>query len=127
MWLEIFVGIALLIFAVTAYFLIRTLITMEKTLRKLDALSSESVSLVRNTDRMLTAFDPVLHSLSNIGEIVEDKTTDLRARYYAERERDYLERKRERIPTPPRSDTPKEIVEWALLSAQLFNKFANRR
>lgn len=121
MWIEIFIGIAIFIFAITSFFLIRTLITLEKTLRKLDILSSESVSLVRNTDRMLDAFNPVVHSLSNIGEIVQDKTSQLRTRYYMEKER-------ERIPQQARSAaTSQEIMEWALLSAQLFQKFVNRR
>lgn len=121
MWIEIFIGIALIIFAITAFFLIRTLITLEKTLRKLDILSSESVSLVRNTDKMLDAFNPVVNSLSNIGEIVEDKTSQLRTRYYMEKER-------ERIPVAAkRSVTSEEILDWALLSAQLFQKFVNRR
>lgn len=120
MYVEVFIGIALLIFAVTAYFLIRTLITLDKTLRKLDILSSESVSLVRNTDRMLDAFHPVVHSLSNIGEIVEDKTSQMKTRYY-------LEKEKERIPVKERTLTSQEIMEWALLSAQLFQKFVNRR
>ena len=121
MWIEIFIGIALLIFALLAFFLIRTLITLDKTLRKLDILSSESVSLVRNTDKMLDAFQPAFHSLANIGEIAEDKTSRLRTHYYMEKER-------ERIPPiAKRSLTSEEILEWALLSAQLVQKFVNRR
>lgn len=121
MWFEIIIGIALFIFAVTAFFLIRTLITLEKTLRKLDILSSESVSLVRNTDRMLDAIQPVFNSINNIGEIADDKTSQLRAHYYMEKEK-------ERIPLREKKRlTSEEIVEWAILSAQLVQKFANRR
>lgn len=118
MSMEIFIGIGLVIFAALAFFLIRTLITLEKTLRKLDVLSEESISLVRDTDKMLGAFQPVFRSLSNLGEIVEDKTSHLRTEYYVEKER-------ERI--PPSRLTSQEIMEWAVLSAQLFQKFVKRR
>lgn len=76
MFIEISIVIALIIFAVLAFYMIRTLIAMQHSLRHLDHLMKETEFKMRN-------FDSLLHSASNLGDVFKAATGKMKKNYFA--------------------------------------------
>lgn len=120
MW-EIAVIIAVIIFAITCYFLIRTLIAIQRSLTDLQGqikvISDESVDMLRSTETRLSMLDSSLRSISNIGDMCEYKTSQIK--------QSYLEKSSS--PAMDKNSLGAEFVDWALLSAHICQTLLKRR
>ncbi len=110
MYTEIFLGIALLVFVILAYFIIHTLLKFQRTLCQATTLL-ESIKLKLNTT------DSLLHSLSNLGDICEQKTALLKTQCL-----------QESAPPPELHESLGDaIVDWVFLTTVISKKLLNRR
>lgn len=116
MTMEIIAGIAVVLFAILIFFIIRTLISVNRTIQHVD------FTIVKMEMRM-KSIDPILRSISNLGEIGEEKTAHLKEEC---RKRSLYE---ERVNHQRfQEDSVKgDLAEWVLLSANLATKFFKRR
>ncbi len=108
MIIEISVAIAVLIFAILAFFIIRTLFVLQRTLKRIDHALFEMELKSKN-------LDPLLRTLSNLGDYCETKS-----------ERLANEEHRDQKFTST-SGWTSEWADWLLLSLKLGTKFLNRR
>lgn len=108
MW-EIALVIAAILFCVTCLFLIGTLISLQRSLVKLEHLSEEATKTLRVLEAQLVSLNSTFRTISNLGDIAETKTFQLKE--------NYLERPSN---TPPVGD---ELVNLALLGARLYKRF----
>jgi len=75
---EICTLIALIIFAILAFYIYRTLITLQKTLRNLDVLTDELTIKMRK-------MDSTFQSISNIGDVAQEESSHFRENYMYEK------------------------------------------
>lgn len=119
MW-EIAVVVAVIVFTITCFFIIRTLVAIERALtslqKKVEHLCDEGSRVIRKTDNRLESLDSVFRSISNLGDIGETKTQELKS---------YLLEK----PSPVRVDPPfgEELAGWALSTVSIYRKFLKKR
>lgn len=109
MIIEISIAIAVFIFAVLAFFIIRTLISLQHTLRRFDHLSLDMEIKLKNVDSLL-------RTLSNIGDITEQKTHLIKKDYFANSEE-----------THQTNNYTEDLSEWLVSSIKLGSKLINRR
>lgn len=116
MW-EIAVVIAVIVFSITCFFVIRTLITLQRSILsmqgKIENLSEEATTALRLTEARLMLFDSTFRSLSNVGDICELKTAEWKAAAAA----------------PPMKEKRigEDIVRWALTSAELYQQLFKKK
>lgn len=119
MW-EIAVVIAVVVFSITCGFLIRTLVTLNRAILplqlKIEHLSDESQRILKTAEHHLTALDSTFNSISNLGDVCENKTESLK--------RNFTQRQSISSQDPPIGE---EILNWALTSASLYQKFFKNR
>lgn len=108
MIIEISVAIAVLIFAILAFFIIRTLFVLQNTLKRVDNTLWDLEMKVKN-------LDPLLITLSQLGEVCEDKSEQLKKAYFTPR------------PSEEVKSSSADLVEWLMLSVKLGSKFLKRR
>ena len=109
MIIEISVACAVLIFAVLAYFIIRTLVTFQHTLRRLNHLTKEVEGKMKHLETSL-------HAFSNLGDICNAATHKLKKAYFAPRE-EFGER----------HSRAHDIADLIVVSMELGKKFFTRR
>ena len=108
MWIEISIALAVLIFAILSFFVIQTLIALKSSLHKIDHMTQELEIKTKNVDSFL-------HALSNLGDICEHKTNQLKQAY--------LEKQ---IQFTETNSIVNELAEWLLLSASLGEKLLKK-
>lgn len=119
MW-EIAIVVAVIVFSITCFFIIRTLIAIERALnplqKKVEHLCDEGCRVLRTTDDRLGSLDSIFRSISNLGDIGETKTSELKS-YFLERQ------------APVREDPPlgEELANWALSTVSIYRKFLKKR
>lgn len=115
------IGLAVIIFGVLTFFLIQTLIKVQRTLESIqkqtESITHESLTLLSSTENRLKVFDPLLNSISNLGEICENKSLEYKKLHLAKHDLEELKDK----------DIPLTFIEWALLSVQLCKKISKKR
>lgn len=109
MYFEISAILAVIIFAILTFYIIRTLITVRRSLQRLDHLLFE-------LDHKIKHMESTLKTISNIGDICEEKTKRLREHYL---ENQALE--------PKKVDDSEELTDWLLASLKLGSKFLRRK
>ncbi|MCE5316084.1 MAG: hypothetical protein LLG04_01800 [Parachlamydia sp.] len=110
MTIEICVALAVLIFTVLAVFAVKTLIALQRTLRKVDLLLDETALKSRHLDGLV-------RSLSNVGEICEMETDQMKRAYL---ERKMIQEHHDRTAAP-------EWAEWLALSLKIGAKLLKRK
>lgn len=109
MYFEISAMAGVIIFAVLTFYIIRTLLAVRHSLRRLDHLMFE-------LDIKTKHMESTLKSISNIGDICEEKTKRLREHYIEKKE---LESHKD--------DSSEELAEWLLASLKLGTQFLRRK
>lgn len=94
MYFEIAAVAAVVIFAILAFFIIQTLLSLQKTLKRIDQISLE-------LDLKAKRFDSTLNAISNIGDIAEEKTAHIRHDLHIKKE----------FIAPPSDDYTDELAE----------------
>lgn len=118
MW-EIALVFAVVIFSVTCFFIIRTLIAINRALtplqKKVEHLCDEGCRALRTTNNRLESLDSTFRSISNLGDIGETKTQELKS-YLLERQ------------LPAREEPPlgEELAGWALSTLSIYRKFLKK-
>lgn len=114
MW-EIALIIAVIVFSITCFFVIKTLIALQQSVlalkTKVENLSDEATTALRLVEARLMLFDSIFRTFSNVGEIAETKTAQWKASLIE--------------PSPLREEKINlggELVEWALTSAHLYQQ-----
>ncbi len=119
--IEIAVIIAVIVFSVTCFFVVRTLIALQLSVLslqvKLENLSDESVLSLRKLDARLALFDSTFRSISNIGDICEGKTLSLKNHSF----------EKKAFVNEEKINLSEEIVQWAVISAHLYQQIFKRR
>lgn len=110
MVIEIAVAISVFIFALLAFFIIRTLCAFQQSLRRINQLLWEMEIKMKNVD-------PLLRTLSNLGECCEQETERLKKACLVPRTEEAI----------PKLSFTSEIVEWILVSLNLVKKIFTRR
>ena len=103
--LEICAIVAVGIFAALAYFLIQTLLSVQRSLKRSDQLIDDVKIKMGN-------LNPFFHSLSNVGEVTERQSERF---------------KQSALSSNPTSNHSYDLLEWLILSIKLGEKFINRR
>lgn len=103
MIIEISVAVAVLIFAILTFFIVQTLLRLQKTLSRVNIL-------LLDMEIKSKQLDSVVRSLSNLGEVCELETEQFK--------RNSLGRKEQEVP---------EWVDWLALSMKLGAKLIKRR
>lgn len=110
MIVEIAALAAVLIFGVLAYFIVRTLLVLQKSLKGIDLVATEIELKLKNLDSSFRA-------ISNLGVIAEEKTEQVR--------RNFLEEQCAK--TARGSDSADDLVTWLLSTLKLGIKFLTKR
>ncbi len=110
MYFEIAAIAAVILFAFLTFYVIRTLISLRRTLQRVDTLTVE-------IDYKLRQLESTAKAISNIGDICEEKTSVLREQFLEKKER----QKKADI------DCSEDIAEWLLASLKLGAKFIRRK
>lgn len=108
MYLEIATIAAVVIFGILASYVIRTLITLQHTLKRIDLITLEM-------NLKLKQLDSTINTVSNIGDICEDKTAQIKSHY--------LENKARELNGSNYSD---DLAQWLVASIKLGSKFIRR-
>lgn len=119
MW-EIAIVAAVIVFTITCFFIIRTLVAIERALgplqKKVEHLCEEGSRAIRKTDNRLESLDSVFRSISNLGDISETKTKELKS---------YLLEKPSSTSQEPLFG--EELANWALSTVSIYRKFLKKR
>ncbi len=134
MVIEISVAVAVFIFAILTVFIVRTLMSVQKALDRID-------HTVADVEKKMSNLDPSLHAIANIGTIFEKKTDELKNSYFqeqketipqlshdAKKESSHEHKKGCRC-DKDKNETgfTKELVDWLIVSIKLGEKLLNRR
>ena len=114
MW-EIVGVVGIAVFSITCFFFIRTLIAAERALKKVEQLCEEATPLLKTTDNRLESLDSLFRTISNLGDIGEIKTQELK--HY------FLERQSLQKEDPPLGE---ELAKWALSTLSIYRKFLKK-
>lgn len=120
MW-ETALIIAVIIFGITCFFLILTLVEVKRSLSSLQTqvkvLSDESVNVLRSTEARLALLDSSLRSISNIGDMCEFKSSQVKQSYLEQGSK----------PKQEKDKLNSEFVDWALLTVDICQTLLKRR
>lgn len=111
MVIEISLAIAIFLFAVLVFFIIQTLLSVQRSLVRVNQMSIDMENRMKN-------FDPILHTIANLGDICEKESECVKNVYFAKRIDNYPSRE------PGLSC---ELIDWIVLSVKLGEKLINRR
>lgn len=103
----ILLALAVFLFALLVFFAIRALIALRATLERADDTLME-------LNRKMHYVDPILRTLSNLGEVSEQKTQ-------------YLKNEFVETSNSQNDNLSNQIAEWILLSVLLGKKILKRR
>ena len=109
MYFEIAAIAAVIIFAILSFYIIRTLISLQHTLRRVDLIALEMDCKIKHLDSTIKA-------VSNLGDICEEKTARLREQYLQEKERE-----------SQKLDCSDDLADWLVASLKLGAKFIRRK
>lgn len=119
--MEIALVIAVIVFSVTCFFLIRTLIAVQRSVlsvqNKFEKLSDESMIAMHAIEARVASFDSSLRSVSNIGDICEVKTRAFKETILSP----------ECLIKQENINLSEEIIHWAVISAHLYQQIFKRR
>lgn len=101
---DIMIILFFLAFAILAFFIIRTLVKLQRTLQNVDHMIKEIQFKLEKTD-------PLFNSLSNAGEILENKT----ARW----KQNYLEMQQS-------TTRNNDFYDWTLMTVSLLKNYLKR-
>jgi predicted PurR-regulated permease PerM len=101
MFTDIVIVLFLLVFAILAFFIIQTLLKLQTTLQNTNRIMAE-------LGFKMEKVDPLLNSLSNAGEILENKTEKWKQHYFAAQQL-----------TSRNSD----FYDWTLLTVSLLKNY----
>lgn len=110
MVIEISIAVAVFIFAVLVFFIVRILIATQKSLYRVQQMTYEM-------ENRMKSFDPILHTIANLGEICEKESERIKCAYLVKKV-NYASRE------PGLSC---EVIDWIVLSVKLGEKLINRR
>jgi len=102
MTVEVLTGIGVALFAIVSFFLVRVLITLDRTLRHIDA----------KVESLHSSFQ----ALSHLGDVCEDETGRLKQKYLEPPSRGLKEDR-----------TVELTADWLRASIQLVTQFLTRR
>lgn len=105
MFYEICAGIAVFMLVLLTVFTLRTLRSLEKTLEQINRLSESVEQKIEQTSS-------TFQSLSNIGDICQKKSFELRQSMLYSQERE-----------PVQANLPEDLAAWLILSLKLGSKF----
>lgn len=109
MYFEIAAISAVIVFAILAFFIIRTLLALQKTLKRVDELTLD-------LDLKIKRFDSTFNAISNIGDICEQKTAHVRNDFY---KKDYVAAKTD--------DYSDDLAELLVAGIKIGTKIITRR
>jgi uncharacterized protein YoxC len=109
MFIDIILLLAIIIFAVLTYVVIRTLLVVQESLRKLNFFMDDM-------EVRMEKVDPLIQAVSNVGEICEEKTAALH--------HEFIEKKKF---MDAQENPQNDVTDWLLLSLILVKKFLKRR
>ena len=109
MYFEIAAIAAVIIFAVLTIYVIRTLLSLQQTLKRIDLITLEM-------NLKLKQLDSTINTVSNIGDVCEEKTARMKSHY--------LEKKACELNGSDYSD---DLAEWLIASVKLGSKFIRRK
>lgn len=112
MIIEISIAIAVLIFAILAFFVIRTLLSFQKSMKRFDFIAIEIEMKLKNLDSSFQTF-------SNLGDIAERKTEEIKKHFLSEPH----EKGREEMEIDPTVD----LIAWLLSTLKLGIKILTKR
>jgi hypothetical protein len=115
--IEIAVYIALVIFAILVFFIIRTLLSLQNSLKQLDTLL---LQIGHKTEK----FDPLVNSVSHLGEICEIKTKSLKDQYT---EYSKLEELKKQEINCNNKELTAELAEWLTLTFLIGKNIFRRK
>lgn len=104
MFVDIMIGLFFLVFLILAYFIVQTLVKLQITLQNTNRLMTE---IQFKVDKI----DPLLNSLSNAGDILEDKTSSWKQNYF------------EMQQVKPKDA---DLYDWTLLTVSLVKNYLKR-
>lgn len=107
---EISIAIAVLIFAILVFFIVKTLLILQRTLKRVDVL-------LFDIELKSKHLDSLTRSLSNIGEICENETDRLKEAYAERTTRQRCEA----------VYATSDWAEWLVLSLNLGAKLLKKR
>lgn len=109
MYFEIAAIAAVIIFAILSFYVIKTLIAFQKTLKHIDLVTFDLNLKMKN-------LDSTLHTISNLGDICEDKTALVRNELH-----------NKKIVESGSSDYSEEVADLLLAGIKIGSKFITRR
>lgn len=109
MIVEISVAIAVFIFAVLSIFIIKTLISVERSLQRINHFTIE-------LEERIKALDSTLNSISNVGDITELESARLKEEYI-----------KHAAKCPTHSTCSEDLADWLVSSIKLGSKLLTRR
>ena len=109
MIIEISVAVAVLIFAILTFFVVRTLITLQSSLKRIDRLMLE-------VDLKIRHLESTMRTISNLGDIAEQQTEQLKQQL-ANRVDD----------VEKSSECSGDLATWLIASVNLGGKLLARR
>ena len=119
MW-EIAIVIASAVFVITCLFIIRLLIVVNRKLAPLintiEDVCEEGRQVLKTTDKRLESLDSLFRTISNLGDIGEFKSQELKS-YLLEHQQ----------PVQEASSLGEEVARWALSTASIYRKFNEKR
>jgi uncharacterized protein YoxC len=108
MVIEISIAVAVLLFAVLVFFIARTLIATQQCLYRVQQMTLDM-------ENRMKSFDPILHTITNLGEICERESERIKSAY--------LIKKANCVSREPGLSC--EVIDWIVLSVKLGEKLIN--
>lgn len=109
MFFEIAAVAAVIIFAILAVYIIRTLVCLQRTLRRVELL-------IVDTDCKIRQLESTFQTVSHLGDICEEKTARLKQLYLDKKEQENLN-----------ENYAEDLAEWLVASLKLSAKFIRRK
>lgn len=109
MYFEISAVVAVIIFAVLSFYVIQTLLRFQKTLAKIDLLTLDM-------NHKAKTLDSTLNALSNLGDICDTKTAQLRNDLHIKKETEVVQ-----------GDYSDDIADLLLVGLRIGSKYFTRR
>lgn len=109
MIIEISLAVAVFIFAILSIFIIKTLITLQHSLKRIDHLTV-------NIESKLNSFDSTLNTISNIGDLTEVETKYLKEKHH-KNAKEFVNNE----------SCSEDLADWLVASIKLGGKFLTRR
>jgi uncharacterized protein YoxC len=103
--------------------------TLDATQKHIDKLGDEPRDIIRNVNEIsgdvlykMKCLNPIFHSVSNLGECLECRTTPLRNKAFWSSMKEKVDLDREEL-TPTTEDKVADLVNWGLLGLKVWQQF----